>query len=88
MMVGMGIRLLKEMNLALLGKTLWRIEDDSQGLWKRVLFSKYEIPKDSLLVHDPSRSSSLWKRILAAKEMFMKQVRFRVGKGDKILFYL
>lgn len=63
MMVGLGIRLLKETNLALPGKRLWKIENVSQGLWKQVLFSKYEIPKDSLLVHDPSCSSSLWKRI-------------------------
>ena len=31
---GLGIRLLKKMNQALLGKWLWRIGDGSQGLWR------------------------------------------------------
>ena len=43
---GLGIRPLKEMNLALLGKWLWRIGDDSHGLWKQVISSKYDISRD------------------------------------------
>ena len=30
---------------------------------------------------------ALWKGILVAKELFGRQVRFRVGKGDKISFW-
>ena len=43
---GLGIRPLQEMNLALLGKWLWRIGDDSHSLWKQVILCKYDISRD------------------------------------------
>lgn len=43
---GLGIRAQKEMNLALLGKWLWSMWDESVGLWKQVFFSKYDISRE------------------------------------------
>ena len=74
--------------MALLGKWLWRIGDDSQGLWNQVISSKSDISREGWLVHYPLPPfSALRKGILAAKELFRRQVRFRVGKGDKIRFW-
>lgn len=85
---GSGIRSLKEMNLAPDGKWLWRIGDGSKGQWKHVIFSKYDIHGDGWQVHEPTpQYSALWKGILTSKDMFFKQIRFRVGKGDKIFFW-
>lgn len=42
----LGIRPVKEVNVALLGKWLWRIKDDSDGLWKQILSSKYNIQRN------------------------------------------
>ena len=62
--------------------------DDSHGLWKQVISSKYDISRDDWLVRDPlPRFSALWKGILTAREEFFRQVRFRVGKGNKIYFW-
>lgn len=85
---GLGIRPLKEMDLALLGKWLWRI-DESQSLWKQVIFYKYGVCRGGWLIRAPlPRFSALWRGILTAKKMLFRQVRFRVGKGDNIYFWM
>lgn len=71
-----------------MGKWLWRIADDSNGLWKQVIYPKYDISRDVWLVCDPlPRFSALWKEILASNEGFFWQVGYHVGKGGKIYFW-
>jgi len=38
---GLGVRKLKEFNIALLGKWCWRMLVDRGGLWYRVLVARY-----------------------------------------------
>ncbi|KAF5192483.1 hypothetical protein FRX31_017930 [Thalictrum thalictroides] len=38
---GLGIRMIKEVNVSLLGKWLWRLADNEEGLWKAVIKAKY-----------------------------------------------
>jgi hypothetical protein len=38
---GLGVRQLKEFNIALLGKWCWRLLVDRGGLWYRVLVARY-----------------------------------------------
>lgn len=38
---GLGVRQLREFNLALLGKWCWRMLVDRGGLWYRVLVARY-----------------------------------------------
>lgn len=42
---GLGVRHVKEFNLALLGKWCWRSRSDEDGLWLKVLARKYETMK-------------------------------------------
>jgi hypothetical protein len=39
----LGVRRLREFNLALLGKWCWRMLVDQEGLWFRVLASRYGV---------------------------------------------
>ena len=54
-------------------------------MWKQVILCKYGVHTDGWVIQDPlPHFPALWRGILPAKEMFFRQVRFRVGKGDKI----
>ena len=53
---GLGIRPIKSMNQALLAKLLGLLGDESDGLWKKVLFSKYDVVRDGWEVHGDSRN--------------------------------
>ena len=66
---GLGIRPLREMNRALLGKWLWRLGNESEGLWRDILLAKYGGSRDGWDFHHASyRSSNIWKGITSVQE--------------------
>ena len=84
---GLGIRPLKKMNQALLGKWLWRIGEGSQGLWRRVLERKCSLPRCGWDVQDPPLYSfTIWKGILSVKKLFMENIKYQIGLGERTLF--
>lgn len=67
---GLGIRPLKLMNAALLGKWLWRLGEDCDGLWKQILVTKHDILRDGWDPQFPKpRHSGTWRGILTVKEI-------------------
>lgn len=85
---GLGLRLLRLMNNALLGKWLWRIGDDTNSLWKQIIVAKYGVKRDRWDVDGPlNRCLSIWKGITSVKDAFANSIRYRVGSGLKILFW-
>eukprot|EP00268_Persea_americana_P012101 TRINITY_DN15081_c1_g5_i2.p1 TRINITY_DN15081_c1_g5~~TRINITY_DN15081_c1_g5_i2.p1 ORF type:complete len:110 (-),score=15.04 TRINITY_DN15081_c1_g5_i2:571-900(-) len=61
---GLGIRPLRETNRALQGKWLWRLGNESEGLWRDILLAKYGGSRDGWDFHYASyRSSNIWKGI-------------------------
>lgn len=86
---GLGIRPLKLMNAALLGKWLWRLGDDCDGLWKQILMAKHDILRDGWDPQFPKpRHSGTWRGILTVKEDFVSMIRCRVCMGERIHFWL
>ncbi|GAU46008.1 hypothetical protein TSUD_401300 [Trifolium subterraneum] len=67
----MGVRQLKEFNLALLGKWCWRMLVDREGLWFRVLVARYGVERGRLCAE--GTRGSLW---------WMKVARIRDGGGE------
>lgn len=84
----MGIRHLKQMNQALLGKWLWRIGYGTDGLWRQVLDRKYSPPRWGWDVQDATaKTSAICKGILSVKRLPMENIKYKIGSGESILFY-
>jgi len=90
---GLGIIDPKLFNLALLGKWIWRLGADKEGLWKEVLFSKYGGWR-SLGEGGRSHRSSLWwkdlKEVWASEgwgRSFKDGFKWKVEDGKDISFW-
>lgn len=88
-MGGLGIRPLKLVNQALLGKWLSRIGEDNNSLWRKIILAKYELGRNGWDIGGPSyRHSAIWKGITSVREMFNSHISFQVGSGSAIYFWL
>ena len=64
---------------------VWRLGDESEGLWKELVEGKYGVLRNGWEVREVSyKASPIWKGILFVKDNFMN---YRVGMGEKILFW-
>ena len=89
----LGIIDLKNFNLALLGKWIWRLGSDKGGLWKEIIVSKYGGWR-SLSEEGKSRRSFLWwkdlKEVWALEgwgRSFEDGFKWKVGDGKDIYFW-
>ncbi|KAG7591715.1 Zinc finger CCHC-type [Arabidopsis thaliana x Arabidopsis arenosa] len=87
---GLGIKLARVMNKALVAKVAWRLLNDKTSLWARVLRSKYKVKE----VQDPSWTvvkgtwSSTWKSIiLGMREVVIPGLSWVVGDGKSTKFW-
>ncbi|GAU32659.1 hypothetical protein TSUD_218360 [Trifolium subterraneum] len=91
---GLGVRQLKEFNLALLGKWCWRMLVDKEGLWFRVLAACYGLERGRLR-EGGGRGSSWWREIAKiwdgvgglGRRWFRESVVKRVGNGAEKFFW-
>lgn len=61
---GLGVRRLREFNVALLGKWCWCMLVDKEGLWYRVLKARYG--EEGGRLREGGRESLVWWRMLSA----------------------
>lgn len=92
---GLGLRRIREFNLALLGKWCWRLLEDRKGLWFRLLAARYGLVGGRLQVG--GRERSVWWRTivnirdgdgLVSSSWFPDNLRLNVGNGASSLFWL
>jgi len=60
---GLGVRRIREFNLSLLGKWCWRLLEDREGLWFRMLAARYDFVGGKL--KDSGHEGSVWWRTIA-----------------------
>jgi len=60
---GLGVRRIKEFNLALIDKWCWRLLVDKGGLWFRTLAARYNVVGGQ--VHEGGREGSVWWSTIA-----------------------
>lgn len=93
---GLGVRRLREFNVALLEKWCWRMLVDKEGLWYRVLKARYgEV--GVRLKEGGGGDSSVWWRMISGIQRgvgfdegswFEENVRRVVGGGSNTNFWL
>ncbi|KAJ1387738.1 Ribonuclease H-like superfamily [Sesbania bispinosa] len=81
---GMGFRDFFHQNSALLARQAWRILENPDALWVRVLKNLY-FPNNDFLHASPKRNSSWsWASILQGRKVLIKGGIWRVGDGQQI----
>jgi hypothetical protein len=89
---GLGIKNLKAFNLALLGKWEWRIRNEKNSLWVKVLSSKYG--ESNGRVNRNGRHCSIWWRDLQTIDRGVWGFKTgwfisrKIGNGEETLFWI
>lgn len=85
---GLGIRDLKDFNLALVAKQSWRILQNPNSLLSRVYKSKYFQKTGLLQAKIKSNASHAWKSILQGNELLKSGIRKIIGGGEQTYMWL
>ncbi|CAN1179048.1 Uncharacterized mitochondrial protein AtMg00310 [Linum perenne] len=83
---GLRFRSFKEFNLAHLTKLCWRIIQQPEALWVRVLKVLYFPRTDFMRATGHHKPSWIWSSILKGKEALIKGLRKNVGNGRDTCF--
>lgn len=81
---GLGFKDLETQNQAVLANQAWRITQNPNALWVRVLKGIYFITQDFLLTPKKRNASWVWASILHGRELLVKQGRRLIGNGEKV----
>jgi len=85
---GVGVRRIREFNIALLGKWCWRLLVDRESLWFRVMLARYGV--EGWRLREGGNAASTWWCDIAAlrrEEWFSDHVSWSVGNGKHTLFW-
>jgi hypothetical protein len=82
---GLGIKSIRKMNISLLCKWWWRLENE-EGLWQNIVKAKYVKGSPiAAIKHRPS-DSPIWTDLLKIRHLYMRNRSVKVNNGQSILF--
>lgn len=85
---GLGIPSMRQSNAATLAKLGWRMLQEPESLWSRVLRGKYcHSRADIDVFQSVPRSSNTWKGIIHGSRILSKGLRMAIGNGCSTLFW-
>eukprot|EP00268_Persea_americana_P058902 TRINITY_DN7173_c0_g1_i2.p1 TRINITY_DN7173_c0_g1~~TRINITY_DN7173_c0_g1_i2.p1 ORF type:complete len:258 (-),score=28.56 TRINITY_DN7173_c0_g1_i2:2111-2884(-) len=85
---GLGIKSIRGMNGALLGKWLWSLGDNLEGLRRKVLLAKYGNQRIDWETRESSYNFSLmWKGLVSVTKKFIQNIKYQVRSAEKIIFW-
>ncbi|XP_021754892.1 uncharacterized protein LOC110720190 [Chenopodium quinoa] len=80
---GLGIRRLRDWNLAFMSKLGWTMLNNPNKLWVRIFNKKY-LKSSAFLDHIPNNSQSqIWRDILKGRELLANGMKIGIGNGTK-----
>lgn len=80
----MGFREFADFNLAMLAKTAWRVLQNPDALWVKMLKGLYYPRTDFLNARKGGRASWAWSSILAGREVIKSDLIWRIGDGSRV----
>ncbi|TYI76843.1 hypothetical protein E1A91_D06G105100v1, partial [Gossypium mustelinum] len=83
-MGGLGIRNVRLFNLALLGRQVWRLINNTDTLCFKVLSSKYFPDGNMFNAKKVDKASFTWTSIATATETLKDGFGWQVGNGERI----
>ncbi|XP_038688673.1 uncharacterized protein LOC119987842 [Tripterygium wilfordii] len=86
---GLGIKRMCQMNHSYLAKIGWRLINEKDSLWAKVVSNKY-IHSDASLdkLQSKNGASNLWRGVIIAVPILTKGIRAMVHNGKDTLFWL
>lgn len=84
---GLGIENLEIKNKCVLSKWLYRLSQESKGMWAQILRNKYLHSKTLAQVTVRPNDSPFWKGLMRVKETFFHRVKFIVRDGTTTRFW-
>ena len=86
---GLGIRSLHDVNIALLGKWLWRYGVELDALWRKVIIEKYGTGRTTFEPKFPKLTygTSVWRGICNSWPEFANGIEFQIGNGEMVRFW-
>lgn len=84
---GLGIKNLEALNISLLCKWWWKIENES-SLWQKIIVKKYFHGKDLYNIKVRNSDSPVWKDLMKIRAFYLKGRQITTKCGDKSRFWL
>ena len=84
---GLGLRKMEAVNSAFISKLTWKLFHE-QSLWVEQMKAKYSINEHFFDVACAKYDSWAWRCILRNRYQFRKGIRWKVGDGTRIHFWL
>jgi hypothetical protein len=84
--MGVGIKILENLNISLLCKWWWRFENES-SLWQMIITQKYFRGKNIYNIKTKNSDSPAWKGLMKVKTNYLKSRQVVTNSGDKSRFW-
>ena len=79
---------MEAVNVAFQCKLAWRLLHETNSLWVDLMRQKYLKASSLLDCSSKPSDSPVWKSILRSRSLLKKGIRWRVGNGARIKFWL
>lgn len=90
-MGGLGIGRLRDTNMALLSKWLWRYLKEPGSFWRAVIDARYKATNRIIFPYKSQGrtfSKSLWSQIVCCGGLILPNIKRRINSGRNTLFWL